>query len=201
MKPMSDPVKRLDETFTYGDYRQWPEGERWELIEGVPYSMSPAPMRRHQELSKRLFWRICAFLEGKPCTAYDAPLDVLLPAGNEDDDEVLTVVQPDIVVYCDQSRLTTAGARGAPDWVVEVLSPHTAKKDFGAKSVLFEKHGVREYWIVDPASRVIHAWQLAENGRFGEESLYEAGVGSPTAAPVIFEGLSFDVDALFASLD
>jgi Uma2 family endonuclease len=202
MKGMSDPAKRIDETFTYGDYRLWPEEERWELIEGVPYSMSPGPMRRHQELSKRLFWRICAFLEGKPCTAYDAPFDVLLPAGNEDDDEVLTVVQPDIVVYCDLSKLMPKGARGAPDWVIEVLSPYTSKKDFGIKSDLFEKHGVREYWIVDPASLAIHVWRLGEGGRFGKEALYEAGEGDPTLViPSIFEGLSFDMHALFVNLD
>ena len=138
------------ERFTYRHYRTWPDEERWELIDGQAWSMSPAPMREHQELSARLFNMVYDLLKGKPCKAYDAPFDVLPPGSEEKDDEVDTVVQPDIAVFCDDSKLTKRGARGAPGRIIEILSPRTAKKDYEVKHRLYERHGVREYWIVDP---------------------------------------------------
>jgi hypothetical protein len=156
MKPMADTVRKLEGHFTYGDYRGWPDEERWEL-------------------SGKLFLEIGIYLKGKPCKVFDAPFDVLLPRMDETDDEVETVVQPDISVFCDKSKITKRGARGAPDWVIEILSAHTAKKDYEAKHRLYQRHGVREYWIVDPDATVIHAWRLGEDGIFGEETIYEDG--------------------------
>ena len=195
---MGNPELAPDERFCYKHYRTWPEGERWELIEGQAWSMSPAPLRRHQGLSGYLFLEIGTFLKGKPCKVYDAPFDVLLPESNEADDDVDTVVQPDIVVYCDRTKLTVAGARGAPDWVIEILSPSTAKKDLSDKFDLYQRHGVREYWIVDPDARVIHAWRLEESGRFGKEKLYAIGEAAPSA---VLEGLVVETKELFADLD
>ena len=198
MNRLGNPALAPQERFTYGDYRTWPDEERWELIDGIAYSMSPAPMRRHQKLSGRLFIKIGVFLEGRSCEVYEAPFDVLLPRTDETDDEVDTVVQPDIVVFCDKSRLTRNGARGAPDWAIEILSARSARKDFEAKYQLYQRHGVREYWIVDPDAAVIHAWRLGENGLFGEEALYEDGEAAPS---LVLEGLVVDTKELFKDLD
>ncbi|MDP3176814.1 MAG: Uma2 family endonuclease [Spirochaetaceae bacterium] len=195
MKSMADPARSLDERFTYGDYRKWPEGERWELIEGVPYSMSPAPNWRHQELLGRLHLEIGQFLRGKTCKVAISPFDILLPKGDEGDEAVDTVLEPDLMVFCDRSKIGETRARGAPDFTIEILSPRTARRDFGLKWELYERHGVREYWIVDPEGRRVHAWRLEQDGRFGAEIIYESGSKAPVA---VLDGLVIDVDALFA---
>ena len=198
---MADVAKKPDERFTYGDYREWPGDERWELIEGQAWCMSPAPMREHQELSLRLEGVIGAFLAGKPCRMYHAPFDVLLPEADEPDDEVDTVVQPDIVVFCDRSKLTKAGARGAPDLVVEILSPSTSKKDLNEKFRLYERRGVREYWVVDPGNRAIQVWRLQAGDGYDRGELRDAlGNGSPIDSRVL-EGFTVDPKELFADLD
>jgi Uma2 family endonuclease len=195
---MGNPTLAPDERFTYRHYRTWPDEERWELIEGHAWAMSPTPIRPHQKLSMRLSGWINSFLEGKPCEVYAAPFDVLFPESDEPDDEIGTVVQPDILVICDKSKLTRSGARGAPDWVIEILSPRTAKKDFEVKHRLYERHGVREYWIVDPGAAVIHAWRLGKNEKYGEETIYEDGEAAPSS---VLNGLVIDTKKLFADLD
>jgi len=198
MERMGDPALAPKEHFTYRHYRTWPDTERWELIDGRAWAMSPAPMTRHQEISGRLFLEIGIFLKGKSCKVYDAPFDVLLPKGKESEDEIDTVVQPDIVVFCDTSKITKRGARGAPDWIIEILSPRTAKKDFEAKFLLYQRHGIREYWIADPANAVVHAWRLGEDGSFGDETLYEDGESAPSA---VLKGLVIDAKELFVDSD
>ena len=143
MERMGNPALAPSEHFTYRHYKTWPDSERWELIDGQAWNMSPAPLRRHQELQHRLALRIGNFLTDKPCKVYEAPFDVLLPAGDEADDEVDSVVQPDLVVFCDRSKLTERGARCAPDLVVEILSPSTSRKDLNEKFRLYERQGVR----------------------------------------------------------
>ena len=140
-----------DERYTYKEYRTWPEGERWELIEGVAYAMSPAPTRSHQRFVVDLVGKLYAFLKGRPCELLVSPIDVFLPASSDEaEDEVDTIVQPDVIVVCDRNKLIDKGVRGGPDFVVEILSPSTAMKDFSKKKTLYAKHGVREYWIVNP---------------------------------------------------
>lgn len=141
--------------FTYADYRRWPSDERWELIDGEAFNMSPAPSRRHQEVVGEIFRQTANFLQGKPCRAYVAPFDVRLPQADEADDQTRTVVQPDIAVICDFAKLDDQGCRGAPDWVVEVISPLTAAKDHIKKRALYERHGVKEYWLVHPLDCVV----------------------------------------------
>jgi len=194
---MGNPALAPNERFTYRHYRTWPDEERWELIDGHAWAMSPAPMTRHQELSGRLFLEIGVFLKGKPCKVFEAPFDVLLPTSVEADDDVDTVVQPDISIFCDTSRIAKRGARGAPDWVIEVLSARTAKKDFETKYQLYQRHGVREYWIVDPGAAAIHAWRIDANGFFGEETIYEEGDSAPST---VLEGLIIDATQLFSDL-
>ncbi len=125
---MPQPATKPDR-FTYGDYRRWPENERWELIGGEVHDMCPAPARVHQDFVVELAIQIGSFLRDKPCRLYIAPFDVRLPEADETDDEVNTVVQPDVVVICDPAKLDDKGCRGAPDWIIEVLSPRTAVKD------------------------------------------------------------------------
>ena len=124
---------KQEERFTYGDYVTWDDDERWELIDGVPYNMSPAPRVRHQAISRELLAEFVLYLRGKSCQVFAAPFDVRLPESDERDDLVETVVQPDLSVICDRGKLDDAGCRGAPDLIVEILSPGTAHKDLKVK--------------------------------------------------------------------
>jgi Uma2 family endonuclease len=159
--PLRDP-----ERHTYGDYRTWPEPPRYELIEGMAYAMAPAPTRRHQRLVGELFRAISDTLEHSTCEVNLAPFDVRLPKDDEADDDIETVVQPDLSVVCDPAKLDDKGCRGAPDWLIEVLSPATAGHDQVRKLALYERHGVREYWLVHPVDRVVTIYRL-ENGAYG----------------------------------
>lgn len=163
---------RDQQRHTYGEYCTWPEDVRYELIEGRAYAMSPGPNRRHQELLGEIFRQIADALEGTGCRVYVAPLDVRLPRANEADDDVDTVVQPDISVVCDRSKLDDRGCRGAPDWVIEVLSPSTAGHDQILKRAVYERHGVREYWLIHPADKVVTVYQLVD-GAYGKPEISE----------------------------
>lgn len=150
---MADPVRVLDGRFTYRDLANWPEDERWELIDGTAYSMRPAPNANHQRISANLLSALIGWLKTPPgpCEAFGAPFDVLLPSGaDQPDDDVDTVVEPDVVVVCEPSRVTARFCRGAPDLVVEILSPWSGHRDQVRKLELYARHGVREYWVVDP---------------------------------------------------
>ena len=170
---------------TYADYRQWPDDERWELIDGVAYAMAPAPTISHQILTGQLFRQIDQALDGTPCRALIGPVDVLLPAANEIDEQVTTVVQPDILVVCDPAKVTENHIRGAPDWIIEVLSPATARHDHLTKRALYERAGVREYWLVHPVDRVITLYTLKDGLYGGPEIVEMAGERSPAIFPEI----------------
>jgi Uma2 family endonuclease len=141
---VSYPIPKEDRSYTFKDYLEWPEGERWELIEGVAYNMTPSPSRSHQRISVALVDQIFQYLKGKKCEMYHAPFDVRLLEGEEEDGEVRTVVQPDIVVVCDPSKLDEKGCKGSPDLIMEILSPSTASKDYITKLNLYEKNKVSE---------------------------------------------------------
>lgn len=170
---MTFAMKRT-ERYTYADYLQWDDGERWELINGIAYNMSPAPSRIHQEISLALSLRIGNYLAGKQCKLYVAPFDVRLPLINSNtDSDITNVVQPDLVVVCDLSKLDERGCFGAPDLVIEILSPSTAKIDMVYKLNLYEQAGVREYWLVHPTDQTILVFRLNEGGKYGRHELYE----------------------------
>ncbi|MEQ1622564.1 MAG: Uma2 family endonuclease [Methylococcales bacterium] len=156
----------------YGDYLSWPENVRYELIDGDAYLMAPAPDVAHQEVAGEIYRQVSNILLGKPCRALIAPVDVRLPKFNEDDNRIDTVVQPDFLVVCDDSKLDRRGVRGAPDWIVEVLSPSTASHDQIKKRQLYERHGVREYWLIHPVDRVLTVYILS-NGEYGKPEFYE----------------------------
>jgi len=133
--------------YTYRDYYSWGEDVRCELIDGIPYMLA-APTLRHQWVAGKIYTQIDTFLDGKPCRAFIAPLDVRL--FHEQDESDKTVVQPDVLVVCDESKLSDGrSCRGAPDFVVEVVSEGSVKKDFVTKKDRYEKAGVREYWAID----------------------------------------------------
>ncbi len=180
--------------YTYGDYLSWPDGERFELIEGVPYSMSPAPSTQHQRVVLALATQVHNHLTDKGCEVFVAPFDIRLPETDEADEDIVTVVQPDISVICDPSKFDEKGCRGAPDWIVEVLSPHTASKDHIRKRELYEKHGVREYWLVHPTDQLVTVFIQGEDGKFGAPSFHD-GEGEIDVKTI--QGLTLDLDAIF----
>jgi len=147
--------------YTYRDYYSWGEDLRCELIDGVPYMLA-APTLRHQNVAGRIYSQLMVWLEGKPCRAFIAPTDVRL--FHEQDESDRTVVQPDVLVVCDESKLSDGrSCRGAPDFVVEVVSEGSVKKDFVTKKDKYEKAGVREYWAVDEEE--VRKYELAD-GRY-----------------------------------
>jgi len=149
-------ARKEDQRYTYSDYLEWDDDQRWELIDGVPFLMS-APSWRHQRISSNLHGELYIILKGKPCEVYAAPFDVRLNAYTFDN----TVVQPDILVICDRGKLDDAGCKGAPDFVIEILSPSTSSRDRHLKFSLYRSVGVREYWVVEPETKIVSAHILS----------------------------------------
>lgn len=160
---------KSDTRYSLADWRSWPEGERWELINGFAFGMSPAPRVRHQRYGFDLGRRLGNFLENKPCQLFMAPLDVFL------EEISATVVEPDVLVVCDEAKIGEDGIHGAPDFIAEVLSDSTANKDFGVKKELYERTGVREYWIIQTDTGTVY--QYVQDA----DSLVE---GTPVFSPV-----------------
>jgi Uma2 family endonuclease len=165
----------------YDDYLNWSGDVRYELIDGDAYMMAPGPDLTHQDVAGEIYLQTRLALAGKPCRAFIAPLDVRLPKRDEADERIDTVVQPDVLVVCDPAKLDRRGVRGAPDWVVEVLSPSTAGHDQIKKRRVYERHGVREYWLVHPVDRVLTVYRLTD-GAYGSPELYELQGETPVAA-------------------
>ena len=163
--------RRDEHRHTYADYCSWPDQPRYELIDGVAYAMT-GPARRHQEVLGEIFRQVANTLIGTPCRPYIAPFDVRLPQSDESDDRVDTVVQPDLMVVCDPNKLDERGCRGAPDWVVEVLSPSTASHDHILKRRAYERAGVREYWLVHPVDCIVTIYRLGAEG-YGRPDVVE----------------------------
>ena len=163
-----------DKLSTYGDYITWSEDERWELIDGVAYMMT-APNTKHQRIAGQLYTQISNFLTeaDNQCEAFFAPFDVRLPDADEDDRDVKSTVQPDIVIICDPGKLDEKGCRGAPDFVIEILSPSTASKDSITKMELYERHGVKEYWIVDPINDLVFVRVIGKDARYGSTKTFK----------------------------
>jgi Uma2 family endonuclease len=176
---------------TYADYLTWSASYGDELVNGTAYVREPpSPLRSHQTIVGEIYRQVANALKGKPCEVYVAPFDVRLPKSTEDDDQIDTVVQPDVLIVCDLQKLDERGVRGAPDWVVEVISPGTARHDQFVKVPAYERAGVREVWLVRPIEGTLTVYRL-EGGRYGPASRHELkGQTQITAVP----GVAIDWD-------
>ncbi len=180
--------------YTFADCLEWDESERVELIGGEPFMMSP-PLRIHQEISGEIFAQMHQYLKGKECRAYYSPFGVrLFEQDGDSPEDVDTLVEPDITVVCDRSKLDQYGCKGAPDMVVEVLSPSTRRHDRLVKLGLYQRAGVREYWIVDPENKSVQVF-LQDNGFL---RLHEDYGREDTAKVNIFDNCCIDLRAVFA---
>lgn len=162
----AQPVKTHKTRYTWSDYQTWPDDERWEIIAGTAYAMSPAPSTTHQSVTLALASRLERLLAGKPCSPFIAPTDVKLSDAN--------IVQPDILVVCDASKITPSHIEGAPDLIVEVLSPATATRDLREKKALYEKSGVPEYIVVDPMEHYAIRFLLGTDGSYDKGAVVAA---------------------------
>jgi Uma2 family endonuclease len=163
-----EPEKKTQKTipFTYADYLTWPEdGRRWELIDGVPYMMA-APRSNHQITLGELYSEFRNHLRGKKCRVFLSPFDVRLPRNNKKrDNDITTVVQPDLSVYCNPKHYDERGGIGTPELIVEILSPTSGRHDKLRKFKRYEEAGVKEYWLVDPVHEFVDIYRL-RRGKF-----------------------------------
>ena len=179
--------------YTYGDLMEWDDGKRYELYDGVPEAMS-SPTEAHQLVLGELYRQIANFLVGKPCKAYIAPFDVrLFDAAGDRPEDSLYVLQPDLMVVCDHDKVDRRGVRGAPDLVIEILSPSTQANDRLRKFRLYERASVREYWIVDPERRTVQVY-TPEEGRYCAAEAYAGG----TVPVGVLDGCAIELDMVFA---
>jgi Uma2 family endonuclease len=191
------PLQRDSRRHTYADYLTWSEGHGDELINGVAYIREPpAPSRFHQEIVGELYRQVANALEGKSGRAYVAPFDIRLPQSGEADDEVDTVVQPDVFIVSSLHKLDERGMRGAPDWIAEVLSPSTASHDQIIKLSAYERAGVPEVWLIHPMDRTLTIYRLAD-GSYGRATILELKGQTPLTSVA---GVTVDCDRLLAKL-
>ncbi len=187
----------LDEnlTYSYANYLNWLFDERLELIKGKIYKRSPGPARLHQKVLTQLFRPIANFLHGKPCDVYVAPFDVRFPKGSKADKDIYTVLQPDLCVICDKSKLDDKGCLGAPDLVVEILSPGNNKKELLNKYNVYEEFGVKEYWVVSPGEQTLMIYTLDDMGKFQPSKLFTL---SEEVGSTVLPDFVLKIDDVFA---
>ena len=185
----------LNGTYSYADYLLWRFKERVELFKGKIFEMSPAPNLKHQRVSLLVTRYLDRFFENQKCGLFVAPFDVRLINFTKStaDNTVFTVVQPDLCVICDQSKLDKRGCIGSPDLVVEILSPGNSKKELGIKFNLYEENGVLEYWIVNPLEESVLIYSLVNGKYIGTKPLIdEEKIISP-----LFQELDFEIAKIF----
>jgi len=189
-------VNELDEslTYSYAHYLNWLFDERLELIKGKIFKMSPAPSRVHQKVLTNLFIPIGNSLKGKPCDVYVAPFDVRFPKESKADKDIYTVLQPDICVICDKSKLDDRGCLGAPDLVVEILSPGNNKKELLHKYKVYEEFGVKEYWVVSQSDQYILIYTLDDQGKFQPSKIFTL---SEEVTSTVLPGFVLKLDDVF----
>ena len=149
--------------YTFADYLTWDEDDHIELIYGYPYMMSP-PLRIHQKVSGALFRQLANYLDGKKCEVYSAPFGVrLFEEEGDRPEDVNTIVEPDLAVVCDRNKLDDYGCKGAPDLIIEILSPSSRRHDRIVKLDLYQRAGDREYWVVNPEDRTVQVMLLKDS--------------------------------------
>ena len=182
----------FSKTYSYADYLLWTVAERFEIIKGKVFTMSPAPNTAHQRIVGALYFQVAQYLKGKTCEVFVAPFDVRL-SRKKKDTEITTVVQPDICVVCDSDKIDEKGCLGAPDLVVEILSPGNNKKELKHKFEVYEESRVQEYWIIHPEEQTLMVYTLV-----GEK--YQPGKlltnGDQVYSP-LFPGFILDLNEIF----
>jgi Uma2 family endonuclease len=193
-------LSQLDLTgsYSYADYLTWQFADAVELIKGKIQLMSPAPNVKHQRLSWQLSGALFNYFSHKSCSAFSAPFDVRLYDRKKSllaNKDITTVVQPDICVICDSSKLDEQGCNGAPDWIIEILSKGNSKKEVNTKHALYAESGVKEYWLVYPYEEVIQQFVLQ-----GDETAYQlinSYADDDRAISFVFPDLAIDLTTLF----
>ena len=186
-------IEQLDisKAYTFKDYLSWKFKERVELLKGYIAEMSPAPTSKHQEIAGTLYGYLWNFLQKKPCKVIFAPFDVYLPSIKGDGE---TVVQPDLCVICDTTKIKKQGCVGSPDFVIEILSLGNSRKEMGIKFQIYEQAGVKEYWVVFPYEQVIQQYILQDD-KFQAMPLAENSIKS-----VVLEGFEIYIDTIFDTI-
>lgn len=186
----------INGTYTYADYLTWKFEEALELIKGKILPMA-APSRKHQQIARDLTGTLYNFFQKNPCEFYPAPFDVRLldkQKSSNANKDVYTVVQPDLCVICDESKLDDKGCLGAPDLVIEILSPGNSYKEMRLKKLLYEENKIQEYWIFDPEHETVHQFSLTASGAYGPATIY---IHADTLQCVIFPSLQIDLLQVF----
>lgn len=189
----------LNGTYSYADYLTWQFDETVELIRGKIQLMCPAPTVKHQKLSRNLLLQIGNYLDKKPCQIFHAPFDVKLYDSRKTklaNQEIFSVVQPDLCVICDSHKLTEQGCDGAPDWIIEILSKGNSKKEMRLKFELYEESGVQEYWLIYPYEQAVYQFILNPNtDKYQLAAMYAE---DDVAMPSLFTDLHIDLADVFA---
>ncbi len=186
---MGNAARKI-EPYTHQEYLENRGDERLEIIDGTVYDMSPSPSVKHQKVVIAFAALVYGHFKGKGCTPFVAPIDVVL------DD--INVVEPDVFIVCDKNKITDVNIKGAPDLIIEVLSPSTGVKDRREKKHLYQQHGVREYIIVNPLEESAERFLLGNNGRYGESDLFG---WHDSFASRIFPDLIFHLRVIFEKED
>lgn len=190
------PLPQKDKNYRYGDLSSLSENEKCEILDGELFLQS-APSWQHQSISGELYRQISNFLYKKPCRVFAAPFDLCLADYTENDEDIPNVLQPDIVVVCDEAKLRKTGYFGAPTFIIEVSSPSTTRQDRVLKFNKYEKAGVKEYWIVEPDGKYISVFTLQENGRYGRPESYTE---TDQIKVSVFPDLIIDLAPIFSNI-
>ena len=185
--------------YTYADYCKFNDEKRREIINGVIYLMSPGANLEHQIISGSLFNLFYNYLQDKKCHVFSAPFDVCLAKEGETRETISNVVQPDILVVCDKGKLKRRGCFGAPDLIIEILSPSTSKRDISIKFNLYQEHAVLEYWVVDPHHQRIDRFSFdKDTGKYKQAEYFDR---NDAITPVIFPDFTIKLEEVFPPLD
>ena len=183
--------------YSYADYLSWTMDEMVEIIKGRVFKMSPAPKRIHQKISWRLSGLLYNYLKDKKCQAFSAPFDVRLPVKSIKNEEIFTVVQPDICVICDLEKLDDAGCIGAPDLIIEILSKGNNKKELKIKYEVYEESGIKEYWIIHPEEQTLLINKLVDDKYISSRLLTN---GDEITTPIL-PAFTLNLNDVFDNLD
>jgi Uma2 family endonuclease len=195
-----DPLNLdLNKRYSYADYLTWMDDVRRELFDGFIKLMTPSPSSKHQEISFNLSGIFRSFIIKKKCKGFTAPSDVRFPKNtqSQDDKQVYTVLQPDLYIVCDLSKIDARGCLGAPDMIIEIVSPKNSKRDLKDKFEIYQQFGVREYWIVNPNDENVNVFVLDEKEKFQLVGMYAEDDKIPVN---IFNGdLKIDLTEVFTA--